>query len=287
MPQVQTDTATHPAGWGTIALQPDLLACCTTAQEIGEIGAGRTFAGNDRFIHFNCQLAGTFQGRIGRRRVELAAGEMSCGHAAGERFHVRHCEHLHNIEVMVTPEALSALAGIEAFERLGGPREAGVFIRSTRGNRSSLRAAGTLARLVTHAPGQRLRLHAAVLEFLHWQLAVFAPAPGRVQPDARERRLLIEAKECLLHDLANPPTIAELARVVGINPCRLKKAQFGMPIYALFQRERMTRARELLRRHNVTETAGLLGYSNISHFSAAFGRQFGCPPSHAIRARIR
>jgi len=71
-----------------------------------------------------------------------------------------------------------------------------------------------------------------------------------------------------------------------MNPCRLKqvfKAQFGTTIYALFQRERMARARELLRQHNVTETAGLLGYSNISHFSAAFHRQFGTLPGQVRR----
>jgi len=289
MRPVQTDTLAHPPAWEAIALQPGLWACYTTAREIGATGAGRTFAGNDRFIHFNCQLAGTFQGRIGRRGVELSVGEVSCGHAAGEHFHVRHCAQLQNIEVMVTPEVLSALAGIDGFERLGGQREADVFIRCARAGRSSLRAATTLTRLLTHAPEQRLRLHAAVLEFLHWQLAAFAHLPECAQPGARERGLLVEARERLLHDLANPPTIAELAEAIGMNQCRLKqafKAQFGVPIYALFQRERMARARELLHRHNVTETAGLLGYSNISHFSAAFCRQFGMLPGQMRRVCV-
>jgi len=269
-----------------LTLQPGLLACYTTAQEIGATGAGRTFAGNDRFIHFNCQLAGTFRGRIGLHHVELAAGDLSCGHAAGEHFHVQHCPQLHNIEVMVTPQALFELAGSEAFERVCGPQEMGMFIRNTRAHRPALRAAGALARLLMRAPEQHLRLHAAALEFLHWPLAAFAHPAGHPHPTAHQRRLLIQARDRLLHDLAHPPTIAELARSIGMNPCRLKqafKAQFGAPIYATFQRERMARARELLRRHNVTETAGLLGYSNISHFSAAFCRQFGCLPSQKRR----
>jgi len=287
MPSPQTDnTAADPAGMGIIALQPGLLACYSTAQDIGATGAGRVFEGDSQFIHFNCQLAGTFQGRIGQRRVELSANEISCGHSAGERFHIRHCPQLKNIEVMVTPQALSELAGNEAFEHLCGQREMGMFIRNARAHRPALRAAGALARLVTRAPEQHLRLHAAALEFLHWQLAAFSHRPERPQPSAHERRLLVQAKERLLQNLAQPPTIAELAQAIGMNPCRLKqvfKAQFGAPIYATFQRERMARARELLRQHNVTETAGLLGYSNISHFSAAFCRQFGCLPSQKRR----
>ncbi|WP_265733695.1 helix-turn-helix domain-containing protein [Acetobacter ascendens] len=41
----------------------------------------------------------------------------------------------------------------------------------------------------------------------------------------------------------------------------------------------MEQARHLLRHKNVTETAMEIGYSNVSHFSAAFQRQFGCAPS--------
>ena len=42
----------------------------------------------------------------------------------------------------------------------------------------------------------------------------------------------------------------------------------------------MDLAHSLLRDHNVTETALLLGYSNVSHFRAAYREQFGVLPSH-------
>jgi len=276
----RTNSSRYPK---TIALQPGLLACYTTAQDIGATGAGRTFEGNTQFIHFNCQLAGTFCGRLGRCNLEFSAGHMSCGYAAGERFHIQHCPQLQNIEVMITPEILSTLAGIDACDQLGVRHNSGVFIRSARANSTSLHAANTLTRRLTHAPQQRLRLHAAVLEFLHCQLSAFTHSPKYPHLSAHERDLLMQAREHLLHDLAHPPTIAELAQAIGMNQCRLKqafKAQFGTTIYALFQRERMLRARWLLGQHNVTETAGLLGYSNISHFSSAFRKQFGYLPSH-------
>lgn len=81
-----------------------------------------------------------------------------------------------------------------------------------------------------------------------------------------------------------PPTIAELAMEVGLNQLKLKRgfrSLFGMGVYSLFQRHRMERARELLYHYNVTETALMLGYSNISHFSTAFRKQFGVLPGEA------
>ncbi|MBK1650592.1 hypothetical protein CKO36_19065 [Rhabdochromatium marinum] len=133
-------------------------------------------------------------------------------------------------------------------------------------------------------PRQRLLLHAATLDYLHWHLAAFRPNGETKRPSLRECQQLDRARDLLLHDLSTPPTIAELARAVGMNQYKLKvgfKKRFGCSIYALFQEERMQRARHLLQLHNVTETAVILGYTNISHFSAAFRKQFGCLPSRA------
>lgn len=104
----------------------------------------------------------------------------------------------------------------------------------------------------------------------------------------RERKRLLAARERLLEDLSAPPTITELAKEVGLNQLKLKRGfrlMFGMGIYSLFQCHRMERARELLCHHNVTETALILGYSNISHFSAAFRKQFGVLPSEVRKGR--
>ncbi len=56
---------------------------------------------------------------------------------------------------------------------------------------------------------------------------------------------------------------------------------YGRSIYDCFQHERMQQARtELLRgRLSVAHVAADLGYSNPSHFSAAFRKQFGVNPS--------
>ena len=118
---------------------------------------------------------------------------------------------------------------------------------------------------------------------LSWiSISAFQTCRGCDVLSPRVCRQLDGTKELLLQDLSDPPTIAKLARAVGMNECKLKicfKKRFGTTIYALFQEERMKKAKRLLQDYNVTETAMVLGYSNVSHFSTAFLKQFGCLPS--------
>ncbi len=98
---------------------------------------------------------------------------------------------------------------------------------------------------------------------------------------------IMQAKEILLANLNNPITIKELSRKVALNECYLKKGfkeMMGCTIFEFYQRERMQYARTLLNERglNVTEVAGLLGYSSISHFSTAFKKQTGLKPCELL-----
>lgn len=89
------------------------------------------------------------------------------------------------------------------------------------------------------------------------------------------------AKQALLARFDHAPTINQLAALSGMSLTRFKelfRERFGCAPFALYQAHRMERACQLLQDHNVTETAMELGYSNVSHFSAAFQRQYGCSP---------
>jgi len=279
----------HKAVSSAITLQPGLMVCHTTAHDLGAVEQRRTFDSDCGFIHFNCQLAGHFDGRVAQYPLQLRQGHISCGYPAGERFSIRHCGQFQNMEVMVTPALLCHLLGEQAACMQGLQPAPDFFLHAPGICRQSLRAARKLRSLLAHATPQPLLLHAATLEFLHCHWAAWAGdsngymgVGGLKGLSARERHALDDARALLLHDLSAPPTIAWLARAVGMNQCKLKKAfkaYFGSTIYALFQHKRMCAAKRLLRQHNVTETAILLGYSNISHFSAAFARQFGCLPS--------
>lgn len=60
---------------------------------------------------------------------------------------------------------------------------------------------------------------------------------------------------------------------------------FGLPVHAFYQRERMHLAWELIAsgRANAGQAGGMVGYDNLSHFGAAFLRQFGILPGQLRR----
>ncbi len=105
---------------------------------------------------------------------------------------------------------------------------------------------------------------------------------------AKDREKIMKARTILTERLDSPVTIRELARMVAMNECYLKKgfkAMFGSTIYDYFQKERMERARYLLNEKGlpVSEVAVMMGYSCISHFSTAFKKHTGLKPCELLR----
>lgn len=105
---------------------------------------------------------------------------------------------------------------------------------------------------------------------------------------ARERRQINEARELLLANFANPPSLNALAASVGTNRTKLNRgfnALFGMPVYQLLQRERMIFARNCLEidGRSVGDVAEACGFEHVSNFSNAFKAYHGLTPS-SLRA---
>ena len=105
----------------------------------------------------------------------------------------------------------------------------------------------------------------------------------RFLADERGRECIYMAKEILLQRIGEPITIKELSRKVAINECYLKKGfkeVFGTTIFDFYQQQRMEHARYLLNEKglSVTDVSHVLGYSSISHFSAAFKKHTGLKP---------
>ncbi|WP_254668329.1 helix-turn-helix transcriptional regulator, partial [Bacillus cereus] len=97
-----------------------------------------------------------------------------------------------------------------------------------------------------------------------------------------------QAEEILLQRMESPPSLLELAKIVGLNDYKLKigfKELFGTSTFAYLREQRMERAMLLLRSgtSNVTETAVAVGYNNISHFSESFKKKYGMKPSEILR----
>ena len=101
---------------------------------------------------------------------------------------------------------------------------------------------------------------------------------------------LNKAREILLTDLQNPPSIKELARLCATNEFSLKKEfkeHFGVTIYGMLADERLRLARGLLAQNDVSvkEAAQAVGYSSFGHFSKIFKVKFGVFPFELVKAK--
>lgn len=106
----------------------------------------------------------------------------------------------------------------------------------------------------------------------------------------RQRSAIGTAVDILLAEWADPPTIAELARRVALNECYLKtgfRQRTGYSVGEFVRQLRMRHAIGFIESGcSVLQTALLVGYSNPSHFSAAFNRFHGYLPS-VYRAAVQ
>ena len=99
-----------------------------------------------------------------------------------------------------------------------------------------------------------------------------------------ERKKLNQARDILLQNIDNPPSLNEISKQIGLNTFALKKefkAFFGVPLFKYLQNERLTLAHKLIRtqKSTVQEAAWHVGYDSLSSFSNAFEKKFGYRPS--------
>jgi AraC-like DNA-binding protein len=125
-------------------------------------------------------------------------------------------------------------------------------------------------------------LELLTLQFTHWLEDSQTPqrAP-RLRHEDIER--LHQAREILIQNIDNPPSLLALARQVRLNECKLKwgfRQIFGTTVFGYLHEVRMERSRQLLAtgQLSVTEVAYAVGYSSLPSFSKAFRKRFGSSP---------
>ena len=135
---------------------------------------------------------------------------------------------------------------------------------------------------------QRVYLESKTLELLALQLAQFIEAEEDVKIicnlKAGEIEKIHQAKEILIDNMTEPPTLLDLAQQVGIYHMKLKQGfreLFGITPFGYLHNHRMEMAQNLLLENqlNVMMVASAVGYSNPSHFAAAFKKKFGISPN--------
>lgn len=138
---------------------------------------------------------------------------------------------------------------------------------------------------------RELASEARALELSALALSWLSGVSCAERPASRHRHHAFAARDLLERRLANPPTLAELAREVGINARTLTdafRACFDTSIAAYVTARRLDLAALLLGEGlSPTQTARQVGYS-AAHLSTAFRRRFGVRPEEMNRsARFR
>jgi len=105
----------------------------------------------------------------------------------------------------------------------------------------------------------------------------------RIRLNKSDRDKIHQAAYLIKENLEKPLTILDLAKQVGINQTKLKegfKEVFGNTIFGYLQQIRMNEARRYLLNTDLSiqQIGNLLGYQNMSNFSAAFKKFNGISP---------
>jgi AraC-like DNA-binding protein len=107
--------------------------------------------------------------------------------------------------------------------------------------------------------------------------------------DEENVKKIKKAKEIILANMAEPPTLSELASEIGLSLKRLKegfKQIYGDSVYSFLFDHKMDYAKSLLEtgQYNVNEIGLKVGYSTASHFIAAFKKKYNTTPKKYLLA---
>ena len=96
-----------------------------------------------------------------------------------------------------------------------------------------------------------------------------------------------KAKEIIIANMTEPPSLQELANEIGLNIKKLKegfKQIYGDTVFSFLFDYKMEHSRRLLEtnQYNVNEVGLQVGYSTASHFIAAFKKKFGTTPKKYV-----
>lgn len=102
-----------------------------------------------------------------------------------------------------------------------------------------------------------------------------------------DKERIIYAREYLVQHLDMPPSLIDLAKIAGINEYKLKKGfkeMFGNTVFGYLADIRLEIAKTdiLENKKTASEIAFELGYSSVQHFSTAFKKKFGVPPTRCV-----
>jgi len=92
-----------------------------------------------------------------------------------------------------------------------------------------------------------------------------------------------KAKQIVINNMADPPTLQEIADEIILSVPKLKegfKHIYGDTVFNFLLDYKLEYARRLLlvKKHNISEISNQIGYSTPSHFISAFKKKYGTTP---------
>ncbi|MBE9075821.1 helix-turn-helix transcriptional regulator [Romeria aff. gracilis LEGE 07310] len=155
----------------------------------------------------------------------------------------------------------------------------------------------TVVHQILHCPYQglmrRLFLESKALELLTLRFCQFteqaqtSTQKSELKPDDIER--IHQARNILINQFDQPPTLIELARQVAINDHKLKQGfrqVFGTTVFGYLHNYRLEKAQHLLAAgERVIDVTHKIGFADRSHFAVAFRKKFGLNPGEYARQR--
>lgn len=132
---------------------------------------------------------------------------------------------------------------------------------------------------------KRLFLEARTMELmlLQWQQFNSPAMPVKMPWRKEDVEKMHLAREILQQRIQDPPSLAELARLCGLNEFKLKKGfreVFGTTVFGYFNTLRLEQAHLLICNTSlsISEIAYQTGWAHPQHFNRAFKKHYGIPP---------
>jgi AraC-like DNA-binding protein len=96
-----------------------------------------------------------------------------------------------------------------------------------------------------------------------------------------------KVKQIVISNIAEPPSLQELADEVGLSLSKLKegfKHIYGESVFNFLLDYKLEYARKMLltKKYNVSEISLQVGYSTASHFISAFKKKYGTTPKQYL-----
>ncbi|MBW7460076.1 AraC family transcriptional regulator, partial [Paenibacillus sepulcri] len=150
-----------------------------------------------------------------------------------------------------------------------------------------------LRHMLQAARGQAVRnieLECRMLELMSSAFSSFLldGKPPSTKLSKTDRSKIEHAREIILERMAEPPSLMELSRLIGLNDYKLKtgfKEMYGRTVFGYLRDQRLEKAYRLLRSGStsVIEVSCEVGYSNPSYFAEAFREKYGVNPGEFVR----